>query len=83
MASAAELLRDSAGPVLFRGAGSAIKWGGRPAPPDLVVETAGMDRLIEHNAGDMTAAVGAGMPLRRLQETLAAAGQWLAIDPPS
>jgi glycolate oxidase FAD binding subunit len=30
----------------------------------------------------MTAEVGAGMPLARLQEELAGAGQWLALDPP-
>jgi glycolate oxidase FAD binding subunit len=75
-------VRDSAGrTVLLRGAGTKLGWG---APVDAGVEldTRGLDRLVAHNAGDMTAEVGAGMPLARLQEELAGAGQWLALDPP-
>ena len=39
-------------------------------------------RVIDHQAGDMTVTVEAGCPLARLQERLAAAGQWLPLDPP-
>jgi glycolate oxidase FAD binding subunit len=83
VAEAAALLRDSTGGVLFRGAGTKMSWGGRAADPDIVVETGGLADLLEHNPSDMTAAVGAGMPLRTLQEHLADAGQWLALDPPT
>jgi glycolate oxidase FAD binding subunit len=64
------------------GAGTKQDWGG-PVEAPLVVETGGMDRLIAHNAGDMTAEVEAGMPLHTLNELLGEAGQWLALDPPA
>ena len=80
---AAAVLRDSRGRVLFRGAGTKMSWAGRPHDPDLVLETTGLDQLLEHNPADMTASVQAGMPLRALQDRLAEAGQWLALDPPT
>lgn len=82
---AAELLRDAAadGRVLrFRGGGTKLGWG-RPVPePDLEVCTGGIDRVLEHNAGDFTAVLQAGAPLAVAQETFAEAGQMLALDPP-
>jgi glycolate oxidase FAD binding subunit len=80
---AAAVLTDSRGGVLFRGAGTKMSWAGRPHDPDLVLETTGLDQLLEHNPADMTASVQAGMPLRALQDRLAEAGQWLALDPPT
>src|SRR5688500_3540439 len=35
---------------------------------------------IDHHLGDMTATIAADVTLRRVQETIAAAGQWLPID---
>src|SRR5439155_25321753 len=78
---AAKLLREATGTVLFRGGGTKLSWGGTPPAPGLVVETGAMSRLLTHNPADMTIRVEAGMPLRTLQEQLAAAGQWLALDP--
>ncbi len=70
--------------VSIRAGGTKQDWGPPLAPaPDLVVDTTGLDALVAHNAGDLTAVVGAGMALSRLQERLAGAGQWLALDPPS
>jgi glycolate oxidase FAD binding subunit len=63
-----------------RGAGTR-PWG-RPAPADGEVSTAPLDAIVEHNEGDLTAVVQAGVPLRRAQEAFAAAGQMLAVDPP-
>jgi glycolate oxidase FAD binding subunit len=80
---AAAVLRDSRGGVLFRGAGTKMSWAGRPHDPDLVLETTGLDQLLEHNPADMTASAQAGMPLRALQDRLGEAGQWLALDPPT
>jgi len=80
---AVKVLRDSRGSVLFRGAGTKMSWAGRPENPDLVLETGGLDRLLDHNPADMTASAQAGMPLRALQDRLAEAGQWLALDPPT
>src|SRR6185503_3640544 len=80
---AVKVLRDSRGSVLFRGAGTKMSWAGRPEDPDLVLETGGLDRMLDHNPADMTASAQAGMPLRALQDRLAEAGQWLALDPPT
>ena len=50
--------------------------------PDLEICTGGLDRVLEHNAGDFTAVLQAGVPLAAAQEAFAAAGQMLALDPP-
>jgi glycolate oxidase FAD binding subunit len=82
---AAELLRGAAADgraVRFRGGGTKLGWG-RPVPvPDLEICTGGLDRLLEHNAGDFTAVLQAGLPLAVAQATFAEAGQMLALDPP-
>ena len=80
---AAKVLREGGGSVLFRGTGTKMSWASRPRDPDLVLETGGLDRLLDHNPADMTASAQAGMPLRVLQERLGEAGQWLALDPPT
>ena len=41
-----------------------------------------LDRVLEHEAGDLTCTVEAGIRLSALQEALAAAGQRLSLDPP-
>jgi glycolate oxidase FAD binding subunit len=81
VAEAAEVLRGSDGPVVFRGAGTKQGWAGRPVAPALVVDTTGLSRVLAHQPADMTVAVQAGMPLRDLQTRLAEQGQWLALDP--
>jgi glycolate oxidase FAD binding subunit len=65
-----------------RGGGTKLGWG-TPAPdPDVMLSTASLDRIVEHNEGDLTAILEAGVPLARAQERFAAAGQMLALDPP-
>jgi glycolate oxidase FAD binding subunit len=83
VAEAAELMRSTRGPLLFRGAGTKQAWGGRIVEQALVVETAGLSRVLAYNPADMTVAVESGMALRDLQEFLGEKGQWLALDPPS
>jgi glycolate oxidase FAD binding subunit len=74
--------RARPGGVLIRGGGTKLSWGGAVDRTLTELDTRGLDELVAHNAGDMTAEVGAGMPLARLQDELAGAGQWLALDPP-
>ncbi|OEU93803.1 hypothetical protein AN215_01290 [Streptomyces abyssalis] len=69
--------------VLFEGAGTALEWGAPVAETGLVLETSGLDRMISHAPEDWTVGVEAGMPLTRLQEVLAPAGQWLPVEPPT
>jgi glycolate oxidase FAD binding subunit len=49
---------------------------------DVVLSTAGLDRVLEHEAGDLTAIVEAGVRVRDLNERLSEHGQMLALDPP-
>ena len=49
---------------------------------DVVLSTAQLGRLIEHEAGDLTCTVEAGIRLSELNRRLAPAGQMLALDPP-
>ena len=69
-------------PVRFRGGGTKIGWRA-PAPPEaLELSTAGLSGILEHNAGDLTAVLEAGVPLAEAQSTFAKEGQMLALDPP-
>jgi glycolate oxidase FAD binding subunit len=44
--------------------------------------TEGLDRILEHEAGDLTCTVEAGIRLSALQKALGEAGQRLSLDPP-
>jgi glycolate oxidase FAD binding subunit len=46
------------------------------------LDTSGLDRILEHEAGDLTCTVEAGIRLSELQTALARAGQRLSLDPP-
>jgi glycolate oxidase FAD binding subunit len=80
-ADIAERLRSSEGPVRIAGAGTKAAWG-NPIDHADTLSTSDLDQVLEHNAGDLTAVVQAGVPLARLREQLAEAGQMLALDPP-
>jgi glycolate oxidase FAD binding subunit len=69
-------------PVRFTGGATKHAWGAARAEPALELPTAGLDRILEHNAGDLTAVLEAGVPLARAQATFAEEGQMLALDPP-
>lgn len=82
-AAALEAAADERQSLLFTGAGTALEWGAPVTATDLVVETGGLDRLLGHAPEDWTVSAEAGMPLTRLQEQLAPAGQWLPLDAPT
>jgi glycolate oxidase FAD binding subunit len=68
--------------VRIRGGGTKSSWGRPVDPPDVEVSTERLDRIVEHNEGDLTAVFEAGVPLARAQEALAEADQMVALDPP-
>jgi glycolate oxidase FAD binding subunit len=73
---------DEAGhTVRLRGAGTKLGWVAA-ADAALEIATTGLDQVIEHNAGDLTAVLSAGVPLARAQELFAGEDQMLALDPP-
>jgi glycolate oxidase FAD binding subunit len=64
------------------GGGTKLAWGSPGDPPELLVSTERLDAIVEHNAGDLTVVLQAGVPLAAAQERFAAAGQRLCLDPP-
>jgi glycolate oxidase FAD binding subunit len=68
--------------VRIRAGATKLDWGLPISPPEIELSTLGLNRIIEHNAGDLTAILEAGVPLAEAQRTFAAAGQMLALDPP-
>jgi glycolate oxidase FAD binding subunit len=83
VAEAAQVLRDTTGPLLFRGGATQLDWAGRVADTDLVLDTTQLAGVLTHEPADMTASVRAGTTLTALQEHLGRHGQWLALDPPT
>src|SRR3954451_1430569 len=82
---AAGLLRalgEAGKPLRPRGGGTKLDWGGLGEPTVVDVETTGMARILEHNVGDLTAVLEAGVPLAEAQAAFAAEDQMLALDPP-
>jgi glycolate oxidase FAD binding subunit len=49
---------------------------------DVMLSTTRLDQVLEHEAGDLTAIVEAGIRVRDLNDRLADHGQMLALDPP-
>ena len=67
--------------VRIAGGGTKMAWGATGPEPDLELRTSGLDRVTEHNHGDFTAILEAGVPLAGAQREFAAVGQMLALDP--
>lgn len=65
--------------VRVRGAGTKLAWA--RGEPDVEISTEELDGIVEHNAGDLTAVLEAGVPLARAQARFAEADQMLALDP--
>jgi glycolate oxidase FAD binding subunit len=64
------------------GGGTKLSWGGAAAGDVVDLETGSLDRIVEHNVGDFTAVLEAGVRVADAQEKFAAEGQMLALDPP-
>jgi glycolate oxidase FAD binding subunit len=69
-------------PVTPWGGGTRMGIGAPPQRLGLVLALRRLNRLLEHQPGDLTATVQAGMTLGALQRELGARGQWLSLDPP-
>jgi glycolate oxidase FAD binding subunit len=69
-------------PLIAWGGGTAAAIGTPVERPGIVLSLARLGALIEHEPGDLTATVQAGMTMAALQTALRARGQWLALDPP-
>lgn len=68
--------------VLIRGGGTQETTGFPPSSGDILLSLRTLDKVVDYTAHDQTITVQCGMRMGRLQEALAPAGQWLALDPP-
>jgi glycolate oxidase FAD binding subunit len=76
-ASEPATLEEAAGALASGRSTSIEREGG-----DVVLSTARLNRVLEHEPGDLTAIVEAGIRLSELQAYLGEHGQMLALDPP-
>ncbi|PYM08709.1 MAG: hypothetical protein DMD82_01840 [Candidatus Rokuibacteriota bacterium] len=76
------LANDASVPVTPWGGGTAMSVGAPPTRSGIVLGLRRMNRLLEHEPGDLTATVQAGMTMRDFQAAVHARGQWLSLDPP-
>jgi glycolate oxidase FAD binding subunit len=67
--------------VRIAGGGTKLGWG-PPVHADATLSTAGLDAIQEHNPGDLTAVLEAGVRLADAQAAFARHRQRLALDPP-
>lgn len=78
---AQEIVKASMGQAIVPwGGGTRRHLGFAPARYDLALSTAGLDQITEYSPADMTVTAQAGVTIERLQETLAAHGQFLPLD---
>ena len=81
--AAAGALREvngNASKVRFVGGGTKSSWGNPVDDVDVHLSTGELNRIVEHNAGDLTVVVEAGLGVGTLQSTVAKEGQMLALD---
>jgi glycolate oxidase FAD binding subunit len=78
-----ELAAVAAIPIVAWGGGTAASVGTPIAPdrPGIVLGLGRLNRLVEHEPGDLTATAEAGITLGALQSALRTRGQWLSLDP--
>jgi len=68
--------------VIPWGGGTNMGLGGVPKKIDVVLGLGRLNRVIDHEPGDMTSTVQAGMVLGEYQAALGRHGQFLGLDPP-
>ncbi len=76
------LAAEHAVPIMPWGGGTAAAVGLPVAWSGLVLGLTRLNRIVEHEPGDLTVTVEAGLTLGALQAALHARGQWLSLDPP-
>ena len=85
VAEVVEVLRSAtaeARTVVPVGGRSKLGWAAPPTSCDLLLDTTGLDRVVEHTAGDLVVVAEAGVRLADLQQQVGAANQLLGLDPP-
>ena len=81
IAAAVRAARDGGLALVPAGRATHLDIGHPPRRYDAALSTRRLDRIVAHDAGDMTVTAEAGVTLPALAGTLAAAQQWLPLDP--
>jgi glycolate oxidase FAD binding subunit len=82
LATALKSANDAGQAVAAVGGGTQLDLGMPPRRLDQIIETTGLDRVVEYEPADLTVTVEAGMRFADLQKRLGEEGQFLALDPP-
>jgi glycolate oxidase FAD binding subunit len=69
-------------PIIPWGGGTASAVGTPGRQAGIVLGMRRLDRVLEHEPGDLTVTAEAGIGMSALQSALRAHGQWLSLDPP-
>src|SRR5438874_5171172 len=82
VAAALRRAADARQTIAIRGAGTKSDWGRDGARADAILDMRSLNRVLAHEAGDMTATLEAGAALADVNRALAPHRQWLPLDPP-
>jgi glycolate oxidase FAD binding subunit len=82
IASAMVICSAARASVIPWGGGTALTVGNPPRQADVVMKLEKLNRLIEHDAANLTVTIQSGMALGTLQSTLAGQKQFVPIDAP-
>jgi glycolate oxidase FAD binding subunit len=82
VAMAVRSAREGCLAVIPAGSATHLDVGHSPRRYDAALTTRRLERIVAHDAGDMTVTVEAGVTLAALEQVLAAQRQWLPLDPP-
>ena len=72
---------EASAPVLAWGGGTRMSLGAPPPRLGVVLVLRRLNRLLEHEPGDLTVTAEAGITMAALQGELGKRGQWLSLDP--
>jgi glycolate oxidase FAD binding subunit len=75
------LAAEEAMPVTPWGGGTKMAIGAPPSRLGLVLGLKRLNRVVEHEPGDLTATAECGITLAALQSELGKRGQWMSLDP--
>jgi glycolate oxidase FAD binding subunit len=82
IAAALRVCLEAEAAVVPWGGGTAMGIGNPPRRVDVALTMGRINYLVEHDDANLTATVGAGMPLADVQEIAARRQQFVPIDPP-
>ena len=82
IAAALRVCAEAEAAVVPWGGGTAMGIGNPPRRVDVALTMGRINHLVEHDDANLTATVGAGMPLADVQEIVARRQQFVPFDPP-